>query len=272
MSTLPTVFHVTHVKSGSQWVYNILEECAPERIVKPRVKVAQFYEDAIQPGMIYPTVYVPQPRFEATLRPTTRPAADHQSDSPEYKNWRNFVELQLPIKVFFVMRDLRDTLVSLYFSLKVSHAIISDNVAEGHRKLNEMDFEDGLMYLCNEKEGKAMHVQAGIQSSWLPVCQKGNVLLVRYEDMIADETSQFEKICEYCELGVHGQELQKIIKRHSFVNRAGRKPGEEDISSHYRKGISGDWRNYFTDRIKMVFKQEFGQHLIETGYEKDLNW
>ncbi len=131
VSTVPTVFHVTHVKSGSQWVYNILEGCAPGRIVKPRVKVAQFYEDAILPGMIYPTVYVSQPRFEATLRPQNHPSADHQIDSPAYKNWRNFVELQLPIKVFFVMRDLRDTLVSLYFSLKVSHAIISDNVAEG---------------------------------------------------------------------------------------------------------------------------------------------
>ena len=272
MSTVPTVFHVTHVKSGSQWVYNILEGCAPGRIVKPRVKVAQFYEDAILPGMIYPTVYVSQSRFEATLRPQNHPASDHQSNSPAYKNWRNFVELQLPIKIFFVMRDLRDTLVSLYFSLKVSHAIISDNVAEGHRKLNELDFEDGFLYLCNEANGKAMHFISDIQSSWLPVCNSGGALLVRYEDMIADEVGQFEKICEYCGMSISREQLHGIIQRHSFVNRAGRKPGEEDITSHYRKGISGDWKNYFTDRIKEKFKQEFGQILIDTGYEKDVSW
>ena len=64
-----TVFHITHVKSGSQWVYQILEECASPRIVKPRVKVAQFYEDPILPGKVYPTVYVPYDRFAPTFIP-----------------------------------------------------------------------------------------------------------------------------------------------------------------------------------------------------------
>ncbi len=65
----PTVFHVTHWKAGSQWVYGILQACAPTRVVTPKVKVAHFYEDAILPGMIYPTVYAPYNRFDATLHP-----------------------------------------------------------------------------------------------------------------------------------------------------------------------------------------------------------
>lgn len=273
-TSLPTIFHITHVKSGSQWVYNILEDCAPGRIVKPKVKVAQFYEEPIQPGKIYPTVYVPWDRFENTLRP--RLQSEHVSgslsESPATQNWRNFVVQKPPVKIFVVIRDLRDTLVSLYFSLKVSHAIISDIVAEGHRKLNKLDFEEGFLYLCGENNGNILGFQSEIQHSWLPVCGKGEALLVRYEDMIVNEMGQFEKIINHCEIDISEIQLREIVSRHSFVSRSGRKPGEEDISSHYRKGISGDWNNYFTDRIKAEFKQKFGQLLIETGYEKDLNW
>lgn len=270
----PTVFHITHVKSGSQWVYQVLSECAPTRIIKPRVKVAQFYEDAIVPGMIYPTVYVPRDRFESTLRPRVQPdpTAGPAADSPVLQNWKNFVEQDRPVKMFVVIRDLRDTLISLYFSLKVSHAIISDNVAQGHKKLNELEFEDGLLYLFGEGNGTAIRVQADIQRSWLPVCQQGGALLVRYEDLIADELTQFEKIVDHCAINISPAQLREIVKRNSFTNRAGRERGQEDVSSHYRKGISGDWANYFTDRVKAEFKERFGQHLIETGYENDFNW
>lgn len=274
VSTLSTVFHITHVKSGSQWVYKILDECAPERIVQPKVKVAQFYDEPIRPGMIYPTVYVPRDRFEATLRPRVRPdsVTGSETDSPILQNWKNFVEQNCPVRTFFVMRDLRDTLVSLYFSLKVSHAIISDTVAEGHRKLNEMDTEEGFLYLCQNNNGKEMDYQAQIQRSWLPACNRGETLLVRYEDMIADEIGAYEKIIAHCEIDIPRAQLHEIVQRNSFLNRTGRKPGEEDVSSHFRKGVSGDWANHFTDKVKVKFKEEFGQHLIETSYEKDLNW
>jgi hypothetical protein len=42
--------------------------------------------------------------------------------------------------------------------------------------------------------------------------------------------------------------------------------------SHRRKGIVGDWRNYFTEELKVQFKALYGNVLIETGYEKNLDW
>lgn len=47
---------------------------------------------------------------------------------------------------------------------------------------------------------------------------------------------------------------------------------QEDLKSAKRKGQTGDWRNYFNDRITRIFKEEAGQALIQAGYEKDLNW
>lgn len=47
---------------------------------------------------------------------------------------------------------------------------------------------------------------------------------------------------------------------------------QEDLKSAKRKGQIGDWRNYFNDRITRIFKEEAGQVLVQTGYERDLNW
>jgi Sulfotransferase domain len=246
-----TIFHVTHWKAGSQWVYGILAACAPKRIVVPKVKIAHFYEDAIVRGRIYPTVYVPHDKFTSVLSTQGISADDTQ------------------IKSFFVIRDLRDALVSLYFSLKVSHPIISESVAEDRRQLNIIESEEEALLYMVKQRGQA---SANIQRTWLPVCQAGKAMFVRYEDLIANEQQEFAKIIEYCQIDISTEKLTEIVDGNSFNKRAGRKRGDEDVSSHFRKGVSGDWKNHFTDRIKAEFKKKYGQLLIDTGYEKDLSW
>src|SRR5438132_1635162 len=92
----PTIFHITHWKAGSQWVHKILNSCALSRIVRPQVNELQFLNEPLQAGKIYPTVYVTKQQFDSVKLPA---------------DWRRFV----------IIRDLRDTLISGYFSIKVSH-------------------------------------------------------------------------------------------------------------------------------------------------------
>src|SRR5262249_7213471 len=94
-----TLIHVTHQKAGSQWIHRILRACFSERIVDPSLGDRQFKNRPIVPGAIYPTVYVTRDEFEAVHLP---PGARH----------------------FTVIRDLRDTLISAYFSLKLSHPVV----------------------------------------------------------------------------------------------------------------------------------------------------
>ena len=78
---------------------------------------------------------------------------------------------------------------------------------------------------------------------------------------------------EQCELRVTPARLREVVLAYRFeCFTGGRQRGQEDITSHERKGISGDWRNYFTDRITRAFKERFGELLIATGYEDDLDW
>ncbi|MBK8050880.1 MAG: sulfotransferase domain-containing protein [Anaerolineales bacterium] len=67
--------------------------------------------------------------------------------------------------------------------------------------------------------------------------------------------------------------LQRIIACNAFEHHAsGRQAGEEDVHHHYRKGVVGDWRNYFTPQVTAAFRARYGALLIQLGYEKDNNW
>src|SRR6185369_15120835 len=96
-ANMPTIFHVTHWKAGSQWIKKILRTLAPDRYIESQLQIGHFLNSPLQEGKIYTAVYVTKDQFESVELP---------------KNWCRFV----------VIRDLRDTLVSGYFSLKVSHA------------------------------------------------------------------------------------------------------------------------------------------------------
>lgn len=48
----------------------------------------------------------------------------------------------------------------------------------------------------------------------------------------------------------------------------GRKKGLENPNSHYRKGIAGDWINYFDDTTISHFKQVTKDLLEVLGYQE----
>jgi 2-polyprenyl-3-methyl-5-hydroxy-6-metoxy-1,4-benzoquinol methylase len=235
---LPTIFHITHYKSGSQWVYNVLQAAAPERIMPPRIEVAQFLGQKIIPGMIYPTLYVTREEFESVSLPEKH------------------------IK-FVTMRDLRDTLVSWYFSAAKSHKE-SPNLLQVRNELNLETLSDGLRNAIRV-QGPLM---AAFQLSWM----NSDALIVRYEDLLESELLYFRRIIRHCQLPISDSYLEEIVKQFSFNKSSGRKRGSEDTSSHLRKGVRGDWANHLTGQVLDEFKEYFDDVLITTGYEKDRDW
>lgn len=235
---MPTVFHITHYKAGSQWIYAILKEISNERIITPEIGANHVTNQPVISGKIYPCVYLTRNDFE-------------KSDPPE--NHRKFI----------VFRDLRDTLVSQYFSFLKSHEMMTSKMQNLRDRFANTSMSAGLLHIIN---GKWMPEE--IQRSWLDA----DDLKVCFEDIISDEFTNLKKILAYCEIPVKDSHLAEILEKYSFTLLSGRKRGEEDISSHYRKGISGDWKNYFDDQVTQAFKERFGDLLISTGYEKDDKW
>ena len=237
----PTILHVTHWKAGSQWINKILHGCVPERIVEPTVGEMQFLHRPILAGGVYPTVYVTKQQFDSVA---ARP------------DWRHFV----------VIRDLRDTLVSGYFSVKVSHAVIEIFQPTLRLKLQKLDLEEGLLCMMEEW----LPPCARIQISWL----EAGETMVKYEDLLTDDIGVLEPLLiDRCGLPVSRELLRKVVADSRFEKVAGgRKRGEENVGAHERKGIAGDWQNHFTPRVKQAFKLRYGALLIATGYERDFDW
>jgi len=52
----------------------------------------------------------------------------------------------------------------------------------------------------------------------------------------------------------------------------GRPPGDEDPTAKARKGIVGDWKNYFTLADGELFDALAGEQMKVTGYEENDEW
>jgi lipopolysaccharide transport system ATP-binding protein len=237
----PTLLHVTHWKAGSQWIYAILRALFADRIVPPQVGDYQVRHWPIQPGRVYPTVYSTRDELERQPMPTTT------------------------LK-FVALRDLRDTLISWYFSFKHSHRVMTTRMAKYRDLLNELSLEDGLIAMIEYQ----LYLAAQIQSSWAV----GPEPIVKYEDLLEDDVGVLKRLfIDRFSLPVPVEVLQTAVESCRFEHLSGgRRAGDADLASHYRKGIAGDWRNYFTPRVADAFKARFGNVLVATGYERDLDW
>ena len=238
--TLPTLIHVTHWKSGSQWIHEILRACFLKQIVPPTIENGQFLNEPIIAGSVYPTVYVTKDEFlQATL--------------PE--KWHRFI----------IIRDLRDTLVSGYFSIKNSHPPVGP-IPQWRQELSSMSQEEGLLWVFENW----LPASAAIQASWV----KENEPIIKYEDLLANDIDILTKIIiDDAHYPISKTELERIIIAHRFESMSGgRQRGEEDLNAHERKGIAGDWKTHFTPKMRRVFAEQYGALLIKTKYEQNENW
>jgi Sulfotransferase domain len=237
---LPTIFHITHHKAGSQWINRIFHALTFDRLVLPEVECRQFLDKPIVPGGIYPTVYITREQFES-------------------------VELPKHSHRFVVIRDLRDTLVSLYFSIKHSHPMLTDQNRERRAIVSDLGVEQGLLFVTEN----LLAGVAQVQWSWFAAGEE----LIKYEDLLErDEEILARLLLRDCKLEIEPSRFHDVVRENRFEARSGRKPGEEDLKSHERKGIAGDWRNHFTDKIARSFKDRFGSLLVATGYENGFRW
>jgi lipopolysaccharide transport system ATP-binding protein len=229
------VYHITHWKAGSQWVRGVLEDSCPDRFLFPNAAMqAGAIPTPERPAGIYSPLYMPRWVFDA---------------SPAQR---------LPHRKFIVIRDLRDTLVSWYFSLRYTH---EDNAAvAAHRaRLGALSAADGLLDLIVHPDFNAI---CSIPASWLGSPDP----LVRYEDLVQDPHACFARIFAHCEIGVPDDRRRAAVDRWLFQNMASRQRGDELRTSHMRKGVAGDWRNHFTPAVSRAFAERYGDLLLRLGY------
>ena len=235
-----TLFHITHWKAATTWIAHILRDAFPKKTLMPRAYFDADPSVPVIPNRIYPAICLRKEVFDTLELPA---------------NTRRFV----------VIRDLRDAVVSAYFSIRYSHG--ADPYVERDRRILEsLDQENAMLYLIHTWA----FMSASIQRSWLSAREP----FFRFEDITENPTENFRKIfLEHCALTIDTAALDEVLARHHFSRYSGgRDKGNEDIHSHYRKGTVGEWRLYFSEKTKDEFKRLFSDVLVLGGYERDDLW
>ena len=183
------------------------------------------------------------------------------------------------IKTIVTMRDPRDQVVSHMFHVRreVDHP--------WNERINALSDDDALMLSIEGRDGTTPETFFGgvafwstFNTEWSTHCPEAG--RVRYEDLKADPIAELTRITR--DLGIDASPglLDAVVKRNRFdrlivgkkIWRNTRKEGEKDSKSFYRKGIVGDWKNYFGPAHIQRFKELAGDTLVDWGYETDLDW
>ena len=171
-----------------------------------------------------------------------------------------------------MIRDPRDMIISGYFY----HLWCSEKWCnEKKSEYSDRSYQE-LLNAVSEDEGIELEmdrVKWAIKNMLNWNYSIPNILETRLEDLVKNEKDVVTRIFKH--YGFHGQVLDKalsIYEQYTFEKIARRKRGEENQRKHFRKGVSGDWKNYFTSRHKELFKEMYPEVLVKLGYEQNDDW
>lgn len=178
--------------------------------------------------------------------------------------------------VVVLWRDGRDVVVSHYF-----HSLFKNEKGNGvlvdktRAALNFLDYDDietnlpaFIEYIFDSSQNKV--TWSSFADYWM---NRKNVVYTSYESLRENPSAELERIIH--DLGVDGFSENcstTIAEKYSFENMSGRKAGSENSKSFLRKGIVGDWKNYFNRESCRVFERVAGRQLIALGYEHCSDW
>jgi hypothetical protein len=92
-------------------------------------------------------------------------------------------------------------------------------------------------------------------------------LAVRYEDLSAEPERELTRIFDFLGVEATPEILAECLEAGAFeALSGGRRRGEEDRSSFFRKGVPGDWRSHFTVEASRRFEEKAGEWLKRYRY------
>jgi len=164
-----------------------------------------------------------------------------------------------------IVRDPRDMLVSLYYSMKYSHPLL-----EGTSQRHRTDFHAGRQY-ANEADIDSFVVAVAPTartwfSSYARVLDLPTLKVFRYEDVVYRKRQWVEQICDHFGWSVGRSKRDEIADSFDVF------PNNEERNSHVRQVHPGNFKQKLrqdtVDRIEAELVEEmriFGYHARATA-------
>jgi hypothetical protein len=155
-----------------------------------------------------------------------------------------------------LMRDLRDICVSW------SYYLHNEPDHPRYEPARHFSIPETIDYFIRHR----LEDYVAWQLDWLRHLEGRSGLLVTYEQLLADPLETMNVVLTHFRLELAFDHLRRIVDEHGFERITGRRRGEADPASFYRKGIAGDWRNHFTETQRRDFEAVAGRALAALGY------
>jgi hypothetical protein len=165
---------------------------------------------------------------------------------------------------YFIFRDPRDVVVSHVFYVtdmeaRHVHHDYYQSVPDFGARLNIsiLGRPDSDAEFPNIAERFAPYLD------WL---DQPEVLKIQFEDLIEDRTATLNRIMDHFLQRVPLPASRQLILDTLEISINPKK------SPTFRSGKTGEWKKYFTDAHKKIFKEVAGDLLIKLGYQKNNDW
>jgi hypothetical protein len=165
---------------------------------------------------------------------------------------------------YFIFRDPRDVVVSHVFYVTemekrhVHHAY--------YQSLPDFDSRLKVSILGRPNADIEFPNIAERFTPYLDWLNHPEVLTIHFEDLIEDRAATLNRILDH---------FSQQITLHAPMNRileALETSINPNKSPTFRSGKTGEWKKYFTEEHKRVFKEATGNLLVKLGYEKSNDW
>lgn len=181
----------------------------------------------------------------------------------------------------YVIRDGRDAMVSLFFHIQ--KMILQGNSLGFRRNQQEIFLTGDDPAQVRKNFSRFLEIQIkrpiGSRYSWAEHVMSSQEIehpklaRLKYEELITDGAAALAREMSLLDGDAPNIErAQFFINDFSFSRSAAKSKKTEDKGMFLRKGVSGDWKNYFTREAADIFDHHCGTALIATGYEQDRQW
>ncbi|KAK4320237.1 hypothetical protein Pmani_008888 [Petrolisthes manimaculis] len=166
-------------------------------------------------------------------------------------------------KVVYVARNPKDMVVSFYHFYKVIKVFDYKGSLDSFIKLF---MDNGVIY-----SPYWPHIKQGWQKRNHP-----NLHFVFYEDLKADPQGEIQKINQFLATGLTEQQLKNVVQHTSFSSMKSRgdplpdqgiynKELHQSSGGFYRKGVTGDWKNHFSQELNHEMDKWIKDNIGDSG-------
>lgn len=245
---VPTnVYYATVQKTGSHWFKAVFDDPRVRRLSGlwsypgHRYEWDEFHKRFPRRHFV-PALFISHGQYEEIVKPP-----DHRT--------------------FYVTRDPRDIVVSWYFSMRDTHRLVG-KVPQHRAVLRERSFEDGITYAL-----ETLAYTFSFMRSWAYAAPRDpNVLVVKFEDVMADPRAGLRVLFDHCRIPVSDALLDDLASDYTKDKMRERDEARSLLTqrstssaSHYRPEASS-WQEAFTPEHRARFAAINGDLLDLLGY------